>query len=109
MVKLLFLKNQCYIPMRKKILYLVSVAPSGHNTETWFIKYIKPHNWIICNNKTKWLSCVDLKNRRIERSNCLNDLLKKEDAVYLFNEENDFFHFMQNGAKEFHYVNEQTI
>ena len=35
--------------------------------------------------------------------------MKKEDADYLFNQEQDFFHFMSNGAKEYHYLNEQTI
>ena len=31
------------------ILYLASLAPSGHNTQPWFVKYIEPHHWIIGN------------------------------------------------------------
>ncbi|MEO8771124.1 MAG: hypothetical protein ABI402_13590 [Ferruginibacter sp.] len=43
----------------RAILFLASLAPSGHNTQPWFIKYIEPYHWIICNDKTKWLSAVD--------------------------------------------------
>ena len=43
----------------REILYLASLAPSGHNTQPWFIKCIEPYNWIICNDKTKWLPGVD--------------------------------------------------
>ncbi|CAN5190122.1 hypothetical protein BH11BAC6_BH11BAC6_05220 [soil metagenome] len=43
----------------KEILYLASLAPSGHNTQPWFIKYIEPYQWIICNDKTNWLPGVD--------------------------------------------------
>ncbi|MEO8403294.1 MAG: hypothetical protein ABI480_01815 [Chitinophagaceae bacterium] len=153
----------------REILYLASLAPSGHNTQPWFIKYIEPYHWIICNDKSKWLPAVDpsqretvlsigafvqnleyaasnagynclfdilastsqdenimdvkftqsgnasafniasIKSRRTVRSNYLNDLLKKEDAIYLFNEESRFFTFIPNNAKEYRYLNEQTI
>ncbi|MEP7320415.1 MAG: nitroreductase [Saprospiraceae bacterium] len=43
----------------REVLYLASLAPSGHNTQPWFIKYIEPYHWIICNDKTKWLPGVD--------------------------------------------------
>jgi hypothetical protein len=43
----------------KEILYLASLAPSGHNTQPWFVKYIEPYHWIIGNDKTKWLPAVD--------------------------------------------------
>lgn len=46
-------------PDEKEILYLASLAPSGHNTQPWQIKYIEPYHWIICNDKTKWLPAVD--------------------------------------------------
>ncbi|MEP7377847.1 MAG: hypothetical protein ABI675_30890 [Chitinophagaceae bacterium] len=151
------------------MLYLASLAPSGHNTQPWFVKYIEPYHWIICNDKNKWLPAVDptqretilsigafiqnleyaasnagydcqfdmlgstnqdesimdvkliqtgkgpafnttcIKNRRTVRSNYLNDLMKREDAVYLFSEESDFFNFIPNSAKEYRYLNEQTI
>lgn len=156
-------------PDEREILYLASLAPSGHNTQPWFVKYNEPYHWTICNDKSKWLSAVDptqretilsigafiqnleyaagnlgyhcefnssaktnqdeniadvkltksnnaaafsiskIKTRRTVRSNYLSDLLKKEDADYLFNQEQDFFHFMPNGAKECQYLNEQTI
>ncbi|MEQ1676425.1 MAG: hypothetical protein ABL876_06985 [Chitinophagaceae bacterium] len=41
------------------ILYLASLAPSGHNTQPWFVKYIEPFHWMIGNDKTKWLPAVD--------------------------------------------------
>jgi hypothetical protein len=47
----------------KEILYLASLAPSGHNTQPWQIKYIEPYHWIICNDKTKWLQAVDQTQR----------------------------------------------
>ena len=43
----------------REILFLASLAPSGHNTQPWFIKYIEPYHWIICNDKSRWLSAVD--------------------------------------------------
>ena len=41
------------------ILYLASLAPSGHNTQPWLVKYIEPYHWIICNDRSKWLVGVD--------------------------------------------------
>jgi nitroreductase len=46
-----------------KILYLASLAPSGHNTQPWLVKYIEPYHWIICNDQTKWLPAVDPSQR----------------------------------------------
>jgi hypothetical protein len=46
-------------PDEKEILFLASLAPSGHNTQPWFVKYIEPYHWIIGNDKSKWLSAVD--------------------------------------------------
>lgn len=43
----------------REILYLASLAPSGHNTQPWFVKYIEPFHWIVGNDKTKWLPAVD--------------------------------------------------
>ena len=42
-----------------EILTLASLAPSGHNAQPWFVKYIEPYKWIIGNDKTKWLPAVD--------------------------------------------------
>lgn len=46
-------------PDEKEILYLASLAPSGHNTQPWLVKYIEPYHWIIGNDKSKWLPAVD--------------------------------------------------
>lgn len=46
-------------PDEKEILFLASLAPSGHNTQPWFIQYLEPYHWIIGNDKSKWLPAVD--------------------------------------------------
>lgn len=43
----------------RAILYLASLAPSGHNTQPWFVKYVEPYHWVIGNDKSKWLMGVD--------------------------------------------------
>lgn len=43
----------------REILYLASLAPSGHNTQPWFVKRLEPFHWIIGNDKNKWLPAVD--------------------------------------------------
>lgn len=156
-------------PDEKEILYLASLAPSGHNTQPWFVKYIEPYHWIIGNDKSKWLPAVDpvqretmlsigafiqnlefaandagyschfnllaqtnqdedilevrlkksiaaisydiskIKNRRTVRSGYMNDALKKEDAIYLLENEHDFIYFISNSSKEHTWLNEQTI
>jgi hypothetical protein len=153
----------------KEILFLASLAPSGHNTQPWFVKYTEPYHWTICNDKSKWLPGVDptqretilsigafiqnleyaanslgytcqfdvlasanqdenimnvkliksssstkydiqqIKQRRTIRSNYLNEVLRKEDVDYLINDGSNFMHFIPNTAKEFQWLNEQTI
>ena len=46
-------------PDEKEILLLASLAPSGHNTQPWFVQYLEPYHWIIGNDKSKWLPAVD--------------------------------------------------
>jgi hypothetical protein len=43
----------------QKILYLALLAPSGHNTQPWLIKYIDQYHWIVANDPTRWLKAVD--------------------------------------------------
>jgi hypothetical protein len=50
-------------PDEKEILNLSSLAPSGHNTQPWVIKYIEPFHWVIGNDKSKWLPAVDPSQR----------------------------------------------
>ena len=50
-------------PDELETLYLASLAPSGHNTQPWFVKYVDPYHWIIGNNKSKWLPAVDPSHR----------------------------------------------
>jgi hypothetical protein len=51
--------NATLKPDEKEILFLASLAPSGHNTQPWFVQYLEPYHWIIGNDKTKWLPAVD--------------------------------------------------
>ena len=46
-------------PDEKEILFLASLAPSGHNTQPWFVQYLEPYHWIIGNDRRKWLPAVD--------------------------------------------------
>ncbi|GAB3643637.1 Acg family FMN-binding oxidoreductase [Spirosoma arcticum] len=43
----------------RTILYLASLAPSGHNTQPWFVKRVEPYHWIVGNDKSRWLPGVD--------------------------------------------------
>lgn len=43
----------------REILFLASLAPSGHNTQPWFIKHREPYHWIVGNDKKRWLPGVD--------------------------------------------------
>jgi nitroreductase len=52
-------KNKTLKPDEKEILFLASLAPSGHNTQPWFIQYLEPYHWIIGNDKSKWIPAVD--------------------------------------------------
>lgn len=50
------------IPLKadeREIMTLASLAPSGHNTQPWFVKYLEPYHWIIGNDKSRWLPAVD--------------------------------------------------
>lgn len=157
------------LPNEKAILTAASLAPSGHNTQPWFIQYIEPFHWIIGNDKNRWLPEVDptkretilsigafiqnleftannlgyncqfslmaktnqdenivavkltkandiikypvekIKLRRTIRSKYLNEILKKEDSLYLMEGETDFIHYLPNTSKEHKWLNEQTI
>lgn len=46
-------------PNENEILLLASLAPSGHNTQPWFVDYLEPYHWIIGNDHRKWLPAVD--------------------------------------------------
>jgi hypothetical protein len=48
-----------------KILYLASLAPSGHNTQPWMITIKGPKRWIIGSVWTRWLPAVDPDNREM--------------------------------------------
>ncbi|MBC7935584.1 MAG: nitroreductase [Rhizobacter sp.] len=50
-------------PDERELLFLASIAPSGHNTQPWFVKYLEPYHWIIGNDKTRWLPGVDPNQR----------------------------------------------
>jgi len=50
-------------PDESYILYLASLAPSGHNTQPWFVQYLEPYHWIIGIDKSRWLPGVDPAHR----------------------------------------------
>ncbi len=52
-------KNKTLKPDEKEILFLASLAPSGHNTQPWFVQYLEPYHWIIGNDQSKWLPAID--------------------------------------------------
>jgi hypothetical protein len=58
-IKLAGYNNKTLKPDEKEILFLASLAPSGHNTQPWFVQYLEPYHWIIGNDKSKWLPAVD--------------------------------------------------
>lgn len=47
------------------ILYLASLAPSGHNTQPWTIRIIEPQHWIVGSARERWLPAVDPQNREV--------------------------------------------
>jgi hypothetical protein len=55
--------NKTLKPDEKEILFLASLAPSGHNTQPWLVQYLAPYHWIIGNDKSKWLPAVDPSQR----------------------------------------------
>jgi hypothetical protein len=48
-----------------EILYLASLAPSGHNTQPWTVKVVEPKHWVIGSDKKRWLTAVDPENREL--------------------------------------------
>jgi len=48
-----------------EIIYLASLAPSGHNTQPWTVKIMEHNHWIIGTDITRWLSVVDQENREM--------------------------------------------
>jgi len=47
------------------ILYMASLAPSGHNAQPWTVKVIGAGHWIIGSEPTRWLPQVDPENREL--------------------------------------------
>jgi len=48
-----------------KILYYASLAPSGHNSQPWFVKIISAKEWIVGSDPNRWLPEVDGSNREV--------------------------------------------
>lgn len=48
-----------------KILYLASLAPSGHNAQPWTVTIMEPDYWVIGSERKRWLSAVDSDNREM--------------------------------------------
>jgi nitroreductase len=56
-------KSTILKPEEREILFLASLAPSGHNTQPWFVQYVEPYHWIVGNDQSKWLPAVDPNQR----------------------------------------------
>jgi len=50
-------------PDEAQILWLASLAPSGHNTQPWLVRRLEPYHWIVGNDRRKWLPAVDPQQR----------------------------------------------
>ena len=48
-----------------EILYLASLAPSGHNSQPWVVRVLEPKHWVIGSEKKRWLPAVDPGNREL--------------------------------------------
>ena len=48
-----------------EILYLASLAPSGHNSQPWVVRILEPKHWVIGSEKKRWLPAVDPENREL--------------------------------------------
>ena len=51
--------------VRSAILYHASLAPSGHNTQPWYVKVKSPNEWIISADPNRRLPAVDPNNREV--------------------------------------------
>lgn len=47
------------------VLYHASLAPSGHNSQPWFVEIINETEWIIGSDERRWLPRVDPANREV--------------------------------------------
>ena len=47
------------------MLYLATLAPSGHNTQPWTVRVQEPGRWIIGSDQSRWLPAVDPANREL--------------------------------------------
>lgn len=47
------------------MLYLASLAPSGHNAQPWTITLKEPKQWIVGSAQERWLPAVDPDNREM--------------------------------------------
>ena len=43
----------------RQILFLASLAPSGHNTQPWRVRLLAPYHWVIGIDPARWLPMVD--------------------------------------------------
>ena len=48
-----------------KILYYASCAPSGHNSQPWFVRINSPLDWVIGSDSNRRLKIVDGSNREV--------------------------------------------
>jgi hypothetical protein len=81
-------------PDENEILFLASLAPSGHNTQPWFVQYLEPYHWMIGNDKSKWLLAVDPTQR---------------ETILSIGSDGDSVRYLPTTSKESKFIDEQTI
>lgn len=75
-------------PEAWKILYYASLAPSGHNSQPWFVQTVTENEWIIGSDAQRWLPQVDGSNREVILSlGAFGENLVQAAAVYGFHAE----------------------
>jgi hypothetical protein len=50
---------------RSALLYYASLAPSGHNSQPWYVKVLDQNRWIIGADPLRRLPAVDPHNREV--------------------------------------------
>ncbi len=52
-------------PESRQILYYASLAPSGHNSQPWYVRCLSDREWVIGADSRRRLSVVDKENREV--------------------------------------------
>ena len=48
-----------------QMLFYASLAPSGHNSQPWFVRMENDTRWVVGSDRARWLPAVDPENREV--------------------------------------------